>query len=236
MRNRRKDDMEIFAQIIFVLAIVQYSLQAALAGRSRWIPVYALAAALWAMVLYPWVITWPLTYLPSCLARPQWMADAVLIATVEAVATIMVLLGASGERPTKGRRICRILNRLPGPVFLFAVGYIESQYFGLRAGRHFMLTAGEYAGLMALLVAGLAFLWRLSLRPNVQKREMRILLSMAILTISLLLYAAIFPMPSGQTQTPVAWDALAALLAGAGLLFMGGRYVSFSKLKHLLKK
>lgn len=228
--------METFVQIIFVLAIVQYSLQAALSGRKRWIPVYALAAALWAMVWYPCVIKLPLTYLQTCLTRPQWMADAVLVATVEAVATVMVLLGASGDRDTKGRRICRVLNGVPGPVFLFAVGYFELQYFGLGAGRNFLLTAGEYAGLLALLVTGLAFLLRWSLKPNVYKRELRMLFSMAILGISLLLYAAIFPMPSVSTQAPVAWDALAALVLGAGLLFLGGRYVPSWHLKHLLKK
>lgn len=228
--------METFAQIIFVLAIVQYSLQAALADRGRWVPVYALAAALWAMLLYPWVIDLPLTYLQHCLARPQWVADAVLIATVEAVATIVILLGASGERPTKGRRLCRVLNGVPGPVFLFAVGYFESRYFGLGAGRHFMLTAGEYAGLVALLVTGLACLLRWSLKPNVHKREMRILLSMAILGLSLLVYAAIFPMPAVSTQAPVAWDALAALAAGGLLLFLGGRYLPSLRLKHVLKK
>lgn len=228
--------METFVQIIFVLAIVQYSLQAALSGRVHLMPVYALAAALWAMLLYPWIIEKPLTYLQSCLAQPQWVGDAVLVATVEAVATIMVLLGASGERPTTGRRLCRVLNGVPGPVFLFAVGYFELQYFGLRAGQNFLLTAVEYAGLSAALVTGLACLLRWSLKPNVHKREMRILLSMAILGLSLLVYAAIFPMPAVSTQAPVAWDALAALAAGALLLFLGGRYLPSLRLKHVLKK
>ena len=51
--------METLTQIIFVLAIVQYSLQAALSGRLLKRSVYALAAALWAMGIYPWVIRMP---------------------------------------------------------------------------------------------------------------------------------------------------------------------------------
>lgn len=230
--------MELFTQIILILAVVQYGLQAALAGRFRWVAAYALAAMLWAVGIYPWIIEWPLTWLTQRLASPQWVGDATLLVTIEAAAAILIQIGASAEKPTKARRACRILNALPGVIFLYAVGYFESQYFGLRAGgRSFFLTALEYALLSGALVMGLAYLLRLLLNQNVYKRELRILLYMFILAFGLLTYAALFPMPASAPRAPMAWDALAALLAGAGLLFAGGRYEAvFAPLKRLFTK
>lgn len=230
--------METLTQIIFVLAIVQYSLQAALSGRLLKRSVYALAAALWAMGIYPWVIRMPMTYLGAHLALPQWVGDAVLIVTVEAIAAILLQLGASGDKPTKARRVCRFFNALPGPVFFCAVGYFESRYFGFRAGGHsFLLTAVEFALLTGVAVLGLGSLLQVAVRENVYKRELRLLLCMLSLGAGLLAYAALFPMPVSAPRAPMAWDALAALLAGAGLLFACGRYAAvFAPLKRLFVK
>lgn len=230
--------METLTQIILVLAIVQYSLQAALSGRLLKRSAYALAAALWAMGIYPWVIRLPMTYLGAHLAMPPWVGDAVLMVTIEAVAAILLQLGASGDRPTTARRVCRCLNALPGPVFLCAVAYFESRYFGLRAGGHsFGWTAAGFALLTGVCVLGLGRLWQVAVRENVYKRELRILLYLLMLGTGLLAYAALFPMPASAPRAPMAWDALAALLVGAGLLFAGGRYAAlFAPLKRLFVK
>ncbi len=230
--------METLTQIIFVLAIVQYSLQAALSGRLLKRSAYALAASLWAMGIYPWIIRLPMTYLGAHLSMPQWVGDAVLLVTVEAIAAILLQLGASGDKPTKARRVCRFLNAVPGPVFFCAVAYFESRYFGLRAGgRSFMLTAVEFSLLTGGVVLVLGRLLQMAMRENVYKRELRILLYLFMLGAGLLAYAALFPMPVSAPRAPMAWDALAALCLGAGLLFVAGRYAAvFTSLKRRFVK
>ena len=76
--------MEHYIQVIFVLALAKYCLKAAMTGRLWVMAAYAAVAAVVALVLYPAVITRPVTIVAGLLADRRLVTDGAVLTTLEA--------------------------------------------------------------------------------------------------------------------------------------------------------
>ena len=82
--------MKTLIELILLFAIVKYSLKASHARGFKTVMYYALGAGIWAMICYPFIITQPVNIADTLLANREWIANAAVLTTVEAIAGIML--------------------------------------------------------------------------------------------------------------------------------------------------
>lgn len=221
--------MEHYIQLIFILALAKYCLKAAMTGRLRTMVLYALAAATLALLLYPVVITQPVTLAAGLLADRRVVTDAAVLTTLEATLGIFVsiyLLDNYFKPRAQRRRRVFVLKVVPGLLWMFGVAYFELLFFRERVGADFRATAALYAGILFAAVLLTAWILHTLVRRESMRLELKILLNMAILLIGLLVHATIADYNLSNARSTVAWDALGALLGTAALLFAFGLWLS----------
>ena len=89
--------MEHYIQVIFVLALAKYCLKAAMTGRLWVMAAYAAVAAVVALVLYPAVITRPVTIVAGLLADRRLVTDGAVAELGETTLRVFPPLGAGGS-------------------------------------------------------------------------------------------------------------------------------------------
>lgn len=226
--------MELYIQIIFVLALTKYCLKAAMTGRLRVMALYALGAAVVALALYPVVITQPVTIVAGLLANRSVVTDGAVLTTLEATlgifVSIFLLDNYFKPRAQRKRRIF-VLKVVPGILWMLGVAYFELLFFRERVGADFRATAALYAGILFAAVLLTAWAIHTLIRRESLKLELKILLNMAILFIGLLVNATVADYNLSNAQPNVAWGALGALLGTLVVLFAVGLWLSKTK-KH----
>ena len=116
--------MELYIQIIFVLAAMKFCLKAASTDRLWVIFSYAFAASLLSFAMYPIVIEQPLTIISDLLTNKTVVTDIAVLTTIEAVAGIFVsifLLDNYFTARPKLKRYIYFLKIMPGIIFIFAL-------------------------------------------------------------------------------------------------------------------
>lgn len=231
--------MELYIQIIFVLALAKYCLKAAMTGSFRVMACYAAFAALLSLAIYPIVIRQPVTAISNLLADHSLVTDGAVLTTLEATLGIFVsifLLNNYFKPKEQRRKSVFALKVVPGVIWIAAVAYFELLFFKSRVGYGFGATAAVYAAILfagVLLAAGAT---HLLVRRESMKLELKIMFNMGILLIGLLVNASIADYNISDASTPVEWGALAALAAGVTLLFMAGYFLSKINFSKLFKK
>lgn len=229
--------METLVQLIFIIALVKYCLKAALSG-SVWLIVgYAVAAAVVAMGLYPFVIEQSSTLLADMLTDKQTVADMALLTTAEAIAGIFLslyLLDNYFMPKERRRRLAFVLKIAPGVLALCAIGYFELIFFKFRAGNDFLTTALLYAVLLMGGVLVVAFVIRYAMRGESLKLEVKVILNMAILVVGLLVSSSVADYNISHAQATIEWGALLVLVLGS--LALVGLGAWFYKKQLFIKK
>ncbi len=157
--------MELYIQIIFVLALAKFCLKAAMTGRFWTMACYAFFAALVSLALYPTVIEQPATVITNLLADRELVTDGAVLTTTEAILGIFVsvfLLSNYFKPKGQRRKSVFVLKVVPGILWIFAVAYFELLFFRQRVGADFGATAAIYAGIVfavVLLAAGFIHLF-----------------------------------------------------------------------------
>ena len=209
--------MELYIQIIFVLALAKFCLKAAMTGRFWTMACYAFFAALVSLALYPTVIEQPATVITNLLADRELVTDGAVLTTTEAILGIFVsvfLLSNYFKPKGQRRKSVFVLKVVPGILWIFAVAYFELLFFRQRVGADFGATAAIYAGIVFAVVLLAAGFIHLFVRHESMKLELKIMLNMGILLIGLLVNASVADSTVVYaTVSNVEWGALAALTA-----------------------
>lgn len=208
--------MEIYVQVIFILAFMKYSLKAALSGSLAGISLYALFPALLSLLVYPVVIRQPGTLLQDFLSNVSFLSDGALVTTVEAVAGIFVsvfLLDNYFMPESKRRRSIFLLKIIPGAMFFFALGYFELLFFREMAGTDFLVTALIFALIAAVAVFAFSLLIFFAVPAESVKLEMKILLNIGILIGGLLVNSSVADYNVSNSASETDWNALLAVSA-----------------------
>lgn len=224
--------MEIFVQIVFILALLKYCLKAALTGRFWIILLYGLAAALFALAVYPLVITQPVNIITELLTNHKFVSDGAVFTTLEAVFGIFVsiLLLDNYFTPLKKRKkSLMILKISPGIIVFFGIAYFELLFFKMNVGVDFMLSAVIYSSILFVSIVLFSLLIKSQMNHESIKLELKIMLNLAILIIGLLINSTIADYNLSNAQTVIDWKPLAVIAAIAGVLFILGVY--FPKIK-----
>ena len=218
--------MELYIQIIFVLALAKFCLKAAMTGRFWTMACYAFFAALVSLALYPTVIEQPATVITNLLADRELVTDGAVLTTTEAILGIFVsvfLLSNYFKPKGQRRKSVFVLKVVPGILWIFAVAYFELLFFRQRVGADFGATVAIYAGIVFAVVLLAAGFIHLFVRHESMKLELKIMLNMGILLIGLLVNAsAADSTVVYATVSNVEWGALAALTAGTACFFLLG--------------
>ena len=221
--------MEHYIQVIFVLALAKYCLKAAMTGRLWVMAAYAAVAAVVALVLYPAVITRPVTIVAGLLADRRLVTDGAVLTTLEAtlgIFTSIYLLDNYFKPRAQRRRRIFVLKVVPGVLWMLGVAYFELLFFRERVGADFRATAALYAALIFAAVLLTAWVIHTLIRRESLKLELKILLNMGILFIGLLVNATVADYNTSDAQSTVAWGALGALCGTAALLFALGLWLA----------
>ena len=225
--------MELYIQIIFVLALAKFCLKAAMTGRFWTMACYAFFAALVSLALYPTVIEQPATVITNLL-------DGAVLTTTEAILGIFVsvfLLSNYFKPKGQRRKSVFVLKVVPGILWIFAVAYFELLFFRQRVGADFGATAAIYAGIVFAVVLLAAGFIHLFVRHESMKLELKIMLNMGILLIGLLVNASVADSTVVYaTVSNVEWGALAALTAGTACFFLLGLLLSKINFKKLINR
>lgn len=230
--------METLVQLIFVIALAKYCLKAALSGNPWLIVGYAVAAAVVAFALYPFVIEQSLTVVTDMLGDKQMVADVALLTTAEAITGIFMsvyLLDNYFKPKAKRTKLAFVLKIVPGLLALCAIGYFELLFFKFRAGSDFLITASLYAALLLVGVLAVAFLIRYAMQGESLKLEVTVILNMAILVVGLLISSSVADYNISHAQATIEWAALITLtlssfcLVGLGVWFYKINFLKFFK-------
>ena len=229
--------MELYIQIIFVLALAKFCLKAAMTGRFWTMACYAFFAALVSLALYPTVIEQPATVITNLLADRELVTDGAVLTTTEAILGIFVSLSNYFKPKGQRRKSVFVLKVVPGILWIFAVAYFELLFFRQRVGADFGATAAIYAGIVFAVVLLAAGFIHLFVRHESMKLELKIMLNMGILLIGLLVNAsAADSTVVYATVSNVEWGALAALTAGTACFFLLGLLLSKINFKKLINR
>lgn len=230
--------MEIYIQLIFVLAIAKYCLKAALTGRFWTIILYGVIAAIIGIAIYPIVIEQPVNIIPTILLDHALVANGAVITTIEAISGIFVsvfLLDNYFMHKKSRKKSMFILKVVPGLLSILAIAYFELMFFKMRVGDDFMQTAILYCVIVFTTIVAMSTAFRYLLKAENLKLELKVLLNTGILIIGLLVNATIADYNLSQADIEIEWKAMAALAGVVTILFFAGIYISKINIKSLYK-
>lgn len=231
--------MEIYIQLIFIIALAKYCLKAALSNSMGILVGYAAAAAVIAFALYPAVIEQPVTIIIQMLQDKKIVENMAIITTAEAVTGIFisVYLLENYFKPKSGRtKKAFIMKIIPGILSLCAIGYFELLFFKWRAGNDFTATAVLFAVFLFIAIVAVSLLAKYILKEESLKLEIKLILNLAILVIGLLVSSSVADYNTSYAQATVEWAALIALICISFALAVTGLWLQKINLKKHLKK
>lgn len=230
--------MEIYVQLILILALLNYCLNAALAGRPAVIGGCALFASIFAFVLYPVMITQPTSIISDFLSSRKLVTNWAVIATVEAVAGLFasVTLIQHHFKPKKDKkRSLVVLKAMPGVLFYIAIAYFELVFFKHNPGVAFNVLALFYAGIVLISTLSISAFVAWLLPAETSKFELKALISIAMLAICLFINSSVAEYNTARPVFNLDWSATLSFLALMGCMFIAGYVLSGIKITSFLK-
>lgn len=230
--------MEVFVQIVFILALLKYCLKAALTGRFWIITLYSVGASLFALIIYPLVITQPVNIISELLRNHTIVTDGAVLTTLEAIFGIFVsilLLDNYFMPRSQRKRSIKLLKVLPGILVFPAIAYFELLFFKMNVGVDFMISAIIYALILFISITLIALFIKTQLRHESVKLELKIMLNLGILIIGLLINSTVADFNLSNAQTIIEWKPLLTMAVIATTLFALGILFHKINIKSLLK-
>lgn len=226
--------MELYIQIILVLAMMKFCLKAAMSSRLWVILCYALGASLFSLSMYPIVIEQPLTMVSDLLLNKKIVTDIAVLTSIEAISGIFIsilLLDNYFTERAKRKRYLKVLKVIPGVIFMFGVAYFQLQFFKIRVGADFLTTALLYSSILFISITITALLLQKVVKAESMKLELKILLNMGILVIGLLVNSTIADYNLSYAETAIEWTAMITMLLICSLMVSLGYLLSKLKFK-----
>ena len=228
--------MEILVQTLFIIVLLKYSLKAAISGRFWVITLYGLGGALFALAIYPFMITQPVNITSELLVNLKVVTDGAVLIAIEAISGVFIsiLLLDNYFMPRRQRKnSLKYLKLSPGVLIFPAIAYFELLFFKMNIGVDFMLSATIYASIIFAVITLIALLTK-GLMSH-ESMKLNIILNLATLVIGLLINSTVANHNLSDTQTAIQWQPLFAVTVIMGALFVVGAYLPKITLKSLLK-
>lgn len=230
--------MEVYVQLIFILAMVKYSLKAALSN-SLWILLgFAVGGAVAAYCIYPFVIAQPVTIITQMLGDQQVVQNMALLSTAEAIAGIFIsvyLLDNYFMPKRKRTKRAFIIKIIPGVLAICSIAYFELLFFKWRAGYDFQETALFFSLLLFLLIAAVSLLIKYLLKWESLKLEVKLLLNLSILTLGLLVSSSVADYNISNAHATIEWGALIVMVCITLFFIAIGVWFNKIDIKKILK-
>lgn len=230
--------MELYIQIIFILAIIKFCLKAAMTGRLWVILCYSFGASLISLSMYQIVIEQPTTIISELLANKKIVTDIAVLTSIESVMGIFIsilLLDNYFMELPKRKMYMKILKVTPGLIFIFGIAYFQLQFFKIRVGADFLTTAILYSSIIFISITITALLLRNMVKAESLKLELKILLNIGILAIGLLINSTIADYNLSHSETVIEWKALVTMLLICSFMVLLGYLFTKIKLKNIFK-
>ena len=228
--------MELYVQVIFTLAIMKYSLNSALTNNLAAMTGYALLASTFSMLLYPLVITQPVTIIEQLLRDKTMVTNGAVITTIEAITGVFaaITLADNLYMPSNRHKGINVLLKVtPGILFFMAIAYFELLFFKWRVGGNFLISAILYSSVLCLALLVVSFLIRYMVTAEHLKLELKMLLNLGILLIGLLINSTV-----ADYNLSYEWEALATFISITMISFAIGLLFNKhgQKMKKLVKR
>lgn len=234
--------MEVIIQLLFVIALVRYSLVAALSGNLWQLFAYGAFASMVALALYPMVINESATTFTELLGSHSVVGNIGLIVVAEAIIGIAIsvyLIDRYLLSKSTRRRFTGLLKIMPSLIMLFGVAYFELLFFKWRVGGDFLVTALYFSAILFVGVTVLALAMRYLMGGEGLKLEVKLILNLSIMALGLLISSSVAEHNLSDAHTVVEWSALISIVGVSALLILMGlglHKINFShKIKTLLK-
>lgn len=231
--------MEQLIQVIFIIAICKYCLKAALGGSFKHICLYGFIAAIFAIAIYPFVISQSMNVIQTFLSDKKVVCDAAVLTSFEAIAGIFIslsLLDNYFKPKNKRSNFLRLVKIIPGFICFIGIGYFELQFFKLLVGFSFETIVFLYSLSVFVGILIVSYGLRYLLIGESDKLEFKIILNILILILGLLVYSSVADYNLSNAQTVIEWKALGTL----SLIFIAcialGYFLSKINFKHLKQK
>jgi len=231
--------MEQLIQVIFIIAICKYCLKAALGGSFKHICLYGFIATVFAISIYPFVISQSMNVIQTFLTNKKLVSDAAVITSFEAIAGIFIslsLLDNYFKPKNKRSNFIRIIKIIPGFICFIGIGYFELHFFKLLVGFSFEFISLFYGLLVFIGVISISYLLKYLLLGESDKLEFKIILNILILVFGLLVYSSIADYNLSNAQTVIEWKALGCLSLIIIACVAIGFFLSKINYKHLIQK
>lgn len=226
--------MEIIVQLILLLAIVKYSLKAALTGKWVIIIAYALAGGMIAFAIHPYIIKLPTDIISQTLKDKVEVSNWAIISTVEAIAGIFLSLSLLNDflKPPKERKQSLFALRvIPGVLFCVSIAYFELLFFKHNTGTGFATTALIYSGILSMAIFLLSLFFKRFIADKAVQLELKMILNIAILLISLVLNSTIADYNTSNASYNLQWQPLLSFVLLVISVCCVGIYLYKSDLK-----
>lgn len=230
--------MEVFVQIVFILALLKYCLKAASTGSFWIVSIYGVVAALFAIAIYPFVINQPVNIISEVLTNHKVVTDGAVLTTIEAVAGVFIsilLLDNYFMPVQKQRRYLKVLKMFPGVLVFPAIAYFQLLFFKMNVGVDFTLSAIIYAFILFAAITLVSLFIKSHMSEESLKLELQIMLNLGILVIGLLINSTAADYSLSNAEMVVEWQPLLAIVVIALVLFIIGVYLPKFNFKSLLK-
>lgn len=233
--------MELYVQVIFTLAILKYGLNSALTNNLAAMIGYALLAATFSMLLYPLVITQPVTIIEQLLSNKTMVTNVAVITTIEAIAGIFAAITLANNlyMSNNGHKGINILLKVtPGVLFFMAIAYFELLFFKWRVGSDFLISAVLYSSILCLTLLVASFLIRRMVASEHLKLELKMLLNLGILLLGLIINSTVADYNLSYANMVIEWGALATFMSITIISFAIGLFFNKhgQKIKKLVKR
>ena len=234
--------MEVIIQLIFILSIIKYCLNAALSNNLKVVIGQGALLAIFAFALYPIVINQPLTIIEELLSSRVVVENIALLTTVESIMGILIsiyLLNNYFRPKAKRTKWSKFVKIITGVIVLCAVGYFQLLFFKWRVGGEFIITSLLYSGTLFIMVVAISLLLKYLLDSESLKLEVKLLLNLAIMVLGLLVCSSVADYNTSHATAEINWQALIALIFGSLILVLLGIWMQqtnfYNRLKNLLK-
>lgn len=233
--------MEILIQLIFIIAFLKYCIKATMNKGMFSILAYSVALGIVILLIYPSVITKPITIINDILNHKDNLSNLAVIISSEALFGVWISLTLTNNHLTahsqisKQNKTLKILSIVPeGILIILGTAYSELLFIGNRVGSNFMWSAILFALITIAAVATLALIFRYSINTYDLKIKFNLTLNLILLASGLFLSSSIAGYNNPNSIISIEWNALAAVLLLASLLFATGIWLDKININHKL--
>lgn len=234
--------MEVIIQLIFILSIIKYCLNAALSNNLKVVIGQGVLLAIFAFALYPIVINQPLTIIKELLSSKEVVENIALLTTAESIIGILIsiyLLDNYFRPKIKRTKWAKFVKIVTGVIVLCAVGYFQLLFFKWRVGGEFLTTSLLYSSALFIGIVATSLLLKYLLDSESLKLEVKLLLNLAIMVLGLLVCSSVADYNTSNATANINWQALITVILGSLILVLLGIWMQqinfYNRFKKLLK-